>query len=327
MFSRRGIAAVIGLAAGALLAAGCTTSTSSALPPACTGDSVPPQPGVQTVQIDVDGQSRSYRPSIPSLVSSTTRSPALLVFNGPEVGQSEMDEFTRVSAKALDRGFVVIQPEPASGAWAIPGVPGADDVRFVESILYDIGRRVCVAPDGLYATGFDNGAGFAMWLTCALPRFAGVAPVSGVNLVRPCDGPPLSVVAFHDNDDALVPFAPPPGFDEEVAGYYLGDVLEDMSQWAERSKCDADYTLEQLSGTAVQLTWPGCAGDTRVTLYSVTGIGHNWPGASFPLSGAAAVQGDPGLAELGGIVTDVVPEGVVDATALLLDVFAGDENA
>jgi polyhydroxybutyrate depolymerase len=303
--------------------AGCTASDARALPPACTGDNPPPPAGVSAVPIDVDGVERSYLLSVPELVSSEAASPAVFLFAGSELDPAATDAAAQLSDLAADRGVVLVAPVPVApqSDWAIPGVPGADDVRFVEAVLYDLGRRVCVDENRLYGTGFGNGAGFAMWLTCALPRFAGVAPVAGINLVRPCEGPPVSVVAFHDNDDAAVPFTVPDGFDADTAGYYLGDVLSDTAAWAERAGCAEEYSIEQLSETSARVTWPKCADGRTVALYSVTGVGHDWPGAVAPMS-AAAQQTDTGSSgEEGGIVTEI--DSSVDASTVLLDTLVG----
>lgn len=305
------------------LAAGCTQPSAAALPPACTGDEPPPAAGTTTVTLDVDGAERSYLLAVPELVSSGTANPALFVFAGPETDPTATVAATGLADLASDRGVVLVAPLPAAPAapWAIPGVPGADDVRFTEAVLYDLGRRVCIDDERMYATGFDNGAGFAMWLTCALPRFAGVAPVAGGNLVRPCEGPGVSVVAFHDNDDQVVPFTPPEGYDADAAAGYLGDMLGDMSGWAERAGCAAGYTVEQLNDAAARVAWPQCRDGRVVVLYSVTGVGHDWPGSQAPLSAGAAPDDAVGGGEEGGIVTDVA--GGVDASVVLLESLVG----
>jgi polyhydroxybutyrate depolymerase len=318
--ARSALAALLLLAP---LAAGCTQQSEAALPPACTGDEPPPAAGTTTVTLDVDGVERSYLLAVPELVSSGATNPALFVFSGPEADPTAMLAATQLADLASDRGVVLVAPQPSAPAspWAIPGVPGADDVRFTEAVLYDLGRRVCVAAERIYAAGFDNGAAFAMWLTCALPRFAGVAPVAGANLVRPCEGPGVSVVAFHDNDDQVVPFTPPEGYDTTSTAGYLGDLIADMAVWADRAGCAEGYTVEQLNDAAARVAWPQCRDGRVVVLYSVTGVGHDWPGGTVPLS-AGAAPGDPlQPGEEGGIVTDVA--GGVDASVVLLDSLVG----
>ena len=69
---------------------------------------------------------------------------------------------------------------------------------------------------------------------------------------------------FHGTADMTVPYS---GTGPSIAG------------WVTRNGCDSSPTVSFDSGNAKCETYDGCDGGVEVTLCSITGLGHAWPGA------------------------------------------------
>ncbi|MFF5261913.1 alpha/beta hydrolase family esterase [Actinomadura viridis] len=210
--------------------------------------------------------------------------------------------YARMSTQGSARGFIVVQPESARGrsGWKLPGMRGGrSDIRYVRGLLDHLERRLCVDRAREYATGFSNGAGLAAALVCGLGgRLAGVAPVAGLNLARPCPGArPTTIVAFHGTADRTVPYRggePYNGDRTKIpawmrpadGAFALPPVPAVARQWARSFQCATAVRGSRGDGVG-RLSHPGCRNGARVELYTIEGGGHIWPGA-FRLGGGAA---------------------------------------
>ncbi|HYH89022.1 MAG TPA: PHB depolymerase family esterase [Solirubrobacteraceae bacterium] len=89
----------------------------------------------------------------------------------------------------------------------------ADDVGFVDSIMGDLGARLPIDRDRVYASGFSNGAGFAGRLAVERSRLLAAAAFSGGALPAaqaPARPIPMWLVAGALDDRILAHTGPPP---------------------------------------------------------------------------------------------------------------------
>lgn len=264
-------------------------------------------PGVETKSVDFDGAPREYRIATPTVEPSRGRGlPLILNFHGFRSNAVQQAVYSQLEEKGPAAGFVVITPQGTgpSAFWNIlPNVPKPDDVAYTETLIDAAREQTCIDPARVYATGISNGGGMSTLLACELSnRIAAVAPVAGVNLVQPCPrGRPISVLAFHGEADAVVPFA---GGKPAVGTAIETPPVEDaVAAFAERDGCRA-RPVERTIGTEVRrVSYRGCDRGTDVELYSVTNGGHTWPGSLD-------------VPRLGHVTQDV------NAADLILDFFA-----
>ncbi|NRQ40368.1 hypothetical protein HII36_52410, partial [Nonomuraea sp. NN258] len=238
--------------------------------------------------------------------------PVLLDLHGLGSNAAEQSAYSRLAEQGARRGYIVATPQAAEGrlAWTLPHTGGPDDTGFLSALLDRLERRLCVDESRQFAAGLSYGAGMSTALICALDgRLAGVAPVAGVNLVRPCDGAaPTTIVAFHGVDDRVVPYD---------GGHPLRDATGDLRKladlvvlppveqvvegWAAALGCAAG-TRRRLDEQVRLRIWPSCRDGATLRLYTVHGGGHTWPGPiEVPRLGRTARH--------------------LDATDLILDVF------
>ncbi|WP_329519040.1 alpha/beta hydrolase family esterase [Spirillospora sp. NBC_01491] len=259
---------------------------------------------------------RSYLLTLPQ-GGDRTPAPLIVDLHGLRSNGFQQALYGRLANAGPARGFVVAEPEggPGRRGWRLPGMAdGAADIAYVAALLDHLERTLCVDRRGEFAAGFSNGAGLSAALVCGLPgRLAGIAPVAGLNLARPCAGArPATIVAFHGTTDPIVPYGggEPFGGDRRQVpdwmrplsgSFALPPVAALAGRWARTFGCRA--TARDAPGPSVaHLARTGCRGGARVELYSVTGGGHTWPG-SLPI----------------GLGTTT---GQIDATRLILDAFS-----
>ena len=254
-------------------------------------------PGTKTVQVMSGGLSRSYILHIPPGYDGK---PAPLVINmhGFLSSASQQEAWSAMDTVADSENFVVVYPNGAgmpsswnAGSCCEYNDPSRDDVAFITTVIDDVAQSTCIALDRVYATGMSNGGFMSQNLGCNLSdRIAAIGPVSGVLGVAPEDcmpGRAIPVMEFHGTADPLVPYdggaasaelwsfvypnTPPPEF---------ASVADTISFWRTQDGCGATPQQTYSNGNATCETYSGCQGGAVVTLCTIAGGGHTWPGGS-----------------------------------------------
>jgi polyhydroxybutyrate depolymerase len=254
-------------------------------------------PGDHFVQVISGSQERGFRLHVPPNYEPGIPLPLVIDLHGLGSNASQQERLSQMSAKADQEGFVVVYPQAvgAPAAWYTGvGAETIADVIFLRDLIDFLQERLAIDPERVYATGFSNGGGMANRLGCAIAgKLAAIASVSGAYLLGESCRPdrPLPVLAFHGTDDKVVPYE---------GDQFLPPVRDWAAAWAERNGCEPEPDVVYQQGGVVGESWQGCEQGADVTLYTIEGGGHVWPG-----SGLA------GIAEAGerGIdATDVIWE-------------------
>ena len=263
--------------------AGCRHSThATPTPPA-------PLPS-RAIHVTAGGLSRTALVHVPA----ATARPAPLVLDlhgsGGTAAVQEWD--SAMDAVADAHGFVVAYPQAAiplgdGFAWNIPGQPlldgrsipagAADDVEYVQALVAALERDEAIDPQRVFVTGMSGGARMTSQLGCDLPGvFAAIAPVAGLRLPTPCrNAEPLPVVAIHGTGDPVNPY------EGRGGAYWTYGVREAEQRWAAHNACEdaPEVTPIGAATRGVTLTAYGhCSGGADVWLYTLAGVGHEWPG-------------------------------------------------
>ena len=245
-------------------------------------------PGVHSdITVDVDGTTRRYDLFVPTGYDADANGPLVLNFHGLLGSPGQQADFSEFNGAAEDHGMLVAYPEGIGQSFNA-GVccgeassSGVDDVAFARALVADVSAKMCVDPQRVYATGMSNGGHMAHRLACeAADVFAAAASVTGVlSLAGPCSpSRPISMVQFHGTDDNIVAYD---GFPAVPAM---------MDAWAARNGCSAvpETTFDQ--GDMHCETWPGCDAGVEVSLCTIDGGGHCWPGNGDCLFGHSSTE-------------------------------------
>ena len=219
------------------------------------------------------------RPAVPA--------PLILDFHGSGSNAVQQAAYSQVPARGGAAGYLVATPDALGGRWdlARPGTATADRA-FVTDLVADLAGRYCLDRARVFATGISLGSQFAAILACdPSNRIAAVALVAADYLIRPCTGP-VPVLAFHGTADPVVPYGNG-GTGRSVPGIPVVGVQENLAAWARLDGCRPTPAVTRPAAGIVRQAWRQCAGASSVTLYTVTGGGHTWPGSPVVLSAAA----------------------------------------
>lgn len=312
-YPRAGIHAVVTLVAAVAVGAGCdatperrpehrpdaapSTAGASAAPDAAA---VPAGTSSRTVR--VDGRERTYRLYRPAGVPLTGPVPLVVMLHGA-LGSGEQAESAYGWNAAADRGgFLVAYPDGLNRAWAVgpeccgaPARDGVDDAGFVIRLAETLTAELPVDPGRVYVTGISNGGMLAYLLACRTDVFAAVAPVAAT-LLGDCPTPrPVSLIHIHGDADRTVPYAGGPGRPVNAGGGKLPTkvdgppVPELAARWRAADRCDPPARRTDAPVTTVEARCPDGRG---VTLITVAGAGHQWPGAA-PRGNGRLLRLDP----------------------------------
>jgi len=257
-------------------------------------------PGDHTRSITVGAIGRDYLLHIPPGYSQVRQMPVVLNFHGGGGYAGVQERITRMNDKADAVGYIVVYPE---GTKAIVGRlqtfnggsccgraerNNVDDVAFTAAILDDLTKDLCIDPRRVYATGLSNGAMMAYRLACEFAdRVAAIAAVAGVLAVDTCTPDrPVSVMHFHGTADQSVPYDGGPSSNPLVRGVEFKSVSSTIGFWVKHDKCPAMPKVTYQKGDVVCESYEPCQEKTAVTLCTINGGGHTWPGgAPYGLGG------------------------------------------
>jgi polyhydroxybutyrate depolymerase len=244
------------------------------------------------------GTARQYILHVPPSYSGKPM-PLVLNMHGFLSNDSQQEAWSEMDAVADSEGFLVAYPDGAgsplswnAGTCCEFTQTSRDDVAFVSTIIDDVAQSGCIALDRVYATGMSNGGFMSQNLGCNLSdRIAAIGPVSGVLGVAPEDckpGRPIPVMEFHGTADPLVPYDGGSPNATYFSFLYPGQtppvfasVADTIAFWTANDGCDATPTQTYSNGDATCETYSGCQGGAVVTLCTIAGGGHTWPGGNI----------------------------------------------
>ncbi len=245
------------------------------------------QPLDKTWTLDFGGQTRTFYVHVPASYDPTKPMPLVFNFHGFTSNAQQEELLTGMTQKADTAGFIAVHPEGlgtpqswnAGACCGYAAQSNVDDVGFVGAMLDALEAQICVDSHRVYATGMSNGGFLSHRLGCELStRIAAVAPVAGVLGVPACTPTrPVPIMEFHGTLDPLVPYN-----GSTVLGF--PSVPDTFSGWAARDGCTGMpvQTYDNLDSHCA--TYESCAGGEDVTLCTVDGGGHTWPGG-LPVPG------------------------------------------
>ncbi len=240
------------------------------------------------------GLIRSIAVHVPPSYDPTKGMPLVLDIHGFTSDAVQEQLLSRMPEKADAEGFITMQPFglglPRSfNAGVCCGVAAAthvDDVAFIRALIDKAADELCIDPARIYATGMSNGGFLSHRLGCELSdRIAAIAPVAGTLGISSCHPTrPMPVMAFNGTSDTLVPY-------EGNASIGFMSVPDAFEGWASRNGCVGASVETYAQGDATCRSYNDCDGGSEVTLCTIDGGGHTWPGG-IPIPPFGKTSGD-----------------------------------
>lgn len=269
----------------------------------------PPQPftctgktgktGDHTVRIKSGNLNRSALLHVPPSYDPGKGTALVLNFHGFTSADWQQRLLSRMDATSDARGFIVAYPAGIASSWnagqccGTAWLDAVNDVQFVKDLISEISNEYCIDPKRIYATGMSNGGFFSYRLACELSDvIAAIAPVAGVLGMPPelCHPKrPIPVLHFHGTKDSVVPYGGGnPLVNLNIPGTLdFRSVEETVRTFRNLNGCVGEPVIIYAKGDAVCEQWANCQGGSEVTLCTIDGGGHTWPGG-LPLPGGTS---------------------------------------
>jgi polyhydroxybutyrate depolymerase len=228
------------------------------------------------------GLERFYITYVPSGYDASQPVALVLTLHGFGGNATQQEEYSGWDAIAERENFIVVHPQGTQFPlrWHAYGrdvsyMPrqGADDVQFIRELIETLQDSYCIDPARIYVNGLSNGGGMTYRLACELSdQFAAVGIVAGAVAEDESCAPirPVPVMVFHGSGDPVV--------DYEGSADLTG-VETWVATWAERNSCDSTPIALETQGDVSGISYPNCAENADVILYTIAGGGHTWPGS------------------------------------------------
>ncbi len=270
--ARRFIAGLAVAAATVVLAAGCSASKGS-------GSSSSFAVGSTEHAISVGGVTRTfllYRPA-----NLTSPAPLVVMMHGGFGTAAQAEKSYHWDEEATRGHFLVAYPDGLNHAWNTgggccgqPGRSNVDDVGFITKMVASIGQQVPLDAHRIYGTGISNGGIMAYTLGCETSIFAAIGPDSAT-MLGPCPSPkPLSVIHIHGTADTRIRYNGGVG---AGVGRINGPAIPALNaSWRRIDGCSAPHETTSATVTTSLAT---CPLGRAVELVTISGAGHQWPGA------------------------------------------------
>jgi polyhydroxybutyrate depolymerase len=243
---------------------------------------------VTHVDLEHDGRARSYEIHVPPSYDGVVPLPVIVNFHGLTSTGLAQQENSEMDTTADREGFIVAYPNGIGGSWNIGGgccgraaEENVDDVGFARAVIEDLGARGCIDTRRVYATGMSNGGFFTHTLACeAADVVAAAAPVAALLDPDAACAPsrPIPIILFNGTADPLVPY--------DGGGPANAPSAADTTEgWLTRNGCTGEPAVSYQNGDATCETVDRCEGGSSVTLCTIEGAGHCWPGYPCRLQG------------------------------------------
>lgn len=245
----------------------------------------------ETLEIDVEGATRSAVVYIPEGIPSNDTLPLLLVFHGSSWNGRIMQQTTGFSELAEQERFIVVYPNGSGPSnilsWnaefccSFALERNVNDLAFLDLLLDELLSRYPVDASRVYATGFSNGGMFTYILALKRPeRFAAVAVVSGAMYpTQQQTHIPVPILIIHGTDDSVIPYLGGWGTLRALSGKTEPAIPAAAAAefWIANNGCESTEPITSRERTARIQSYVGCADGADVVFITLLEGVHDWP--------------------------------------------------
>jgi polyhydroxybutyrate depolymerase len=248
--------------------------------------------------IQFKGILRTYLVHVPPTYAKTMPLPLVLVLHGATQSPESAERMSGMSLKADEENFITVYPRGTGSlpTWNSGNCCGyalrnqIDDIGFLRALIAKLERDYAIDSKRIFVTGISNGAMMSYRAACEMADvIAAVAPVEGALNISCRPTAPISVVVFNGTADRLVPY------DGASSRYHVAGTRVDASTkdsvafWIKHDGCNPTSQNKKTEPLITDV-YESCEKGTSVTLYTIEGGRHSWPGISFSGSSVPATE-------------------------------------
>ena len=243
-------------------------------------------PGDHHESLTWGGMTRTYIVHVPNGAPVANR-PLILVYHGSgntAAGTIAITDFEHVADRVGDvvvfmQGYRDTWDDLAGDGYAVEA--HIDDIGFTRAALRALIPLTAYNVKRVALVGFSNGALMVETLGCRMAASIRlVVPVEGeiLSAISPGCAPsrPVNVYEIHGTQDASIPYAGG-DFQGMSAPVSVLSAAGSVARWAQLDRCGA--SPKSISAPNITLTqYTSCAAGVSVTLRTIIGGTHEWPG-------------------------------------------------
>ena len=253
-------------------------------------------PGEKIETILHQNRLREYHLYVPTSYTGNEPVPLVIAFHGFTATGVGFRKDTGLGEIAEREGFIAVFPYALDGTWHVRGflLGVVDDIDFADTLITHVSDQFNIDPRRIYATGMSQGGFVVQQMACELShRVAAIAPVASATIpervAELCQPPvPTAYLGFHGTQDITIPIEGRDGFLTDAGlGVPVMSVAETTEFWRLSNGCGPGFEDTNLpnrdpaDGTAVrERTYIDCPDGLEVTVYTIIGGGHTWPGSA-----------------------------------------------
>ena len=262
-----------------------------------------PAQAAETHDFTFAGNDRPYIVHTPPGYNTDLSHPVIVALHGGGGNPQQFMETSHLNGAADRAGMLVVYPSGYPGdkleklrTWsagrccANAAAANSDDVGYIRTVLDDLPRHYNIDKSRIYVTGHSNGAMMAYKLSCEMAdRIRAIAPVGAQGVTVSCNpARALPILHIHGTLDNCATyaggecggcFAKALGRSGDLKRWRCDSVPNYIAQRAQLYSCAATPEPAKTTGPVTCQTWQGCRDQASVTLCSINGHGHVWPGS------------------------------------------------
>lgn len=216
---------------------------------------------------------------------SDKKFPLVLNFHGGGMSMAEQMLYTQMNQAADQFGYIVVYPQGIKQDWNVgfgmSYLEGTDDTGFVLALLAKLKESLRINEQAVFVSGLSRGGFFSLRLAAEYPQLFKAAaavgatmplpvlqhhPEHGANNILLIQGEADQIVLAAGKDQAYL--SAEASYQHWLNKAQLQSASEQVEQRDQRADDGTSLTLRSRANTK-----------HRVSLISLAGAGHTWPGA------------------------------------------------
>ena len=221
-----------------------------------------------TLTLQVSGVKRSCVVHVPS---GAEKPPLVFFVHGATGSGAGFRNDTKGDVTADREKFIAAYPSASSdggsGIW--DDMQGTGNFPFFQAVIDTLDARYKIDRNRIYMTGFSQGGFISFAAACFYSEvFAAVAPVSGHTMTSCTLKRPVPMFMTFGGNEGAASF------------------LKDLDYWLKLNTCPPastiarPYPASNPNSKVTRVSYASCSQGTSVLMDSISGQGHQWPGAN-----------------------------------------------
>jgi polyhydroxybutyrate depolymerase len=266
------------------------------------------EPGKTSARsVQSGGHARCYLLHVPAGYHSENPIPVVITLHGFAANGSQIRRISQWDKLADRENFITIYPDGSYiplrwNSDVTANASNFDDVQLIRDILAQAAKLMSVDRNHIYINGFSNGGGMSMIIACQAADI-----IAAIGLVEPggfsketvdsCSpSRPVAVIEFMgtgdrgpligDRSQDYLPHSQTSPLIGSLMNISSAEITEASpeyrtAQWAKLNHCALTPETIPATGKVPGMHYAGCQSNADVILYTVDGMGHQWPGGEL----------------------------------------------